>query len=194
MESSYSKIRKEINRIRRRLHLPHKINNNIYRLFREIRRCSPNDHIVSTDALKVIPFLFMISLNSNDFFLSADKLAQISYVNINEVLSIVEPLYRFKFDATRVSSQTILTYSFTFQKYRKRYAQCPLCDHNLDEEYLRLFYIESPYLKERLRKKTLANMKDSETFKYVYDRRLTVKIPCILCFLQQLTMLNELVF
>jgi hypothetical protein len=187
---SRQQIRKEINRIRNRLGLAQRINDEIYRIYSELQQCAPPDHPFSSEPLKMIPFLFFISLNANAFFISADTLPQISYVNINEVMSVVEPLYRYDFDSGRVSSQNIRFYSFTFEKFARRYSDCPLCEHALEEGYLRLFYLEHSYLRETLRNMLIEKIRKSDTFEYVFDRRITVKIPCILCLFDLISKLT----
>ncbi|TXT53374.1 MAG: hypothetical protein BAJALOKI1v1_2480003 [Promethearchaeota archaeon] len=186
---SEDKIRQEINRIRRRLQLPKSINRCIFTLYRKIELC-----IISTDPLKLIPLLFLLYLNANDYFVSFYRISEIAYISVDECVQLTEPLLSYEFLGSR--SQLLAPIKTTisntqrntlrFESFRSKYGKCPICSHLLDEEYLRLFFFDKTYDRQKLRSLLLDHMKNDETFRYVYHRRVTLKIPCILCLLEVL--------
>ncbi len=165
--------------------MPLSINEQIYILFQEIEKCA-----IQTDPLKLIPLLFLLYLNANDYFLSLDKVAKISYISVSECLTFTEDLRRFEFDEDRCTFQNIKTYTLTFPKFHKKYRMCPVCNTELDEQYLRLYYFNRPYDRQQLKEKLIARLRMEKSFRYVYERRITLKLPCIICFLDLLQQLN----
>lgn len=138
------KIRQEINRIRKRLNLPKSITPCILEAYHAIERCD-----LSIDPLKTIPLVFLLYLNANDYFLDLYQICRISYISIDECMRFTEPLRRFANDGTRSQLLTHYTKEFSyaerrtlrFEHFRTKYGRCPLCSCELDEEYLRLFFL-----------------------------------------------------
>lgn len=69
-----------------------------------------------------------------------------------------------------------------FDNFLESYSKCPICNESNHKGYLMKFYLDSSPDKIQLKEKLLKLMKESKNFDEIYYNKISLGIPCCMCF------------